>query len=378
MKRKTTPMPVESDLSRNDPTRLWRDLSGPVTLKHVALMEKLKAHYVTTSRDDQLAEEIELMIKNAMLRRDPTRPHGADNRCEGTALAVIAQSGAGKTKAMEHFLKDNPFFPNYGDSRGGCPLITVQTRSPATLAQLGMATMHGCGYPSQTHKAENEAWSLARFQLRHQNILISHYAEAQRIIKQQNRAERGKIVETLASLMTDLEWPLYLVLSGLQDLEKLFQNDFIDDLDKQARESHATLTRRTRFVEFKSIHPVHDRKDLDRGVGEYEKLAGVSLKIAKEPEMRERICHAGARQFGLFFELLVMAIEVCVLSSRKAVTLQDFEAAYAARTMQPIELNVFASNYWREIDTTIIQHRKEDDEEDQPKPKKEKPRRSDT
>ena len=204
MKQKTkSTLPLENS-SLNDPTRLWREMSGPATLKHAALMEKVKAHYVTTSRDDQLAEEIELMIKNAMLRRDPSRPHGADNRCEGTVLAIIAPSGAGKTKAMDRFLKDNPFFPNYGNPRGGCPLVTIQTRAPATLAQLGMATVQACGCPAQGHKPENEAWTLARFQIRHQNILVCHYAEAQRIIKQKNRIERGKIVETLASLTTDL------------------------------------------------------------------------------------------------------------------------------------------------------------------------------
>jgi hypothetical protein len=72
-------------------------------------------------------------------------------------------------------------------------------------------------------------------------------------------------------------------------------------------------------------------------------------------------------------------IDVCVLSGRKVATLQDYADAYAAKTMQPVELNVFAADYWRDIDTTIIQHRpKADEEEYEPGPKKKKPRRSDT
>lgn len=376
MKRKTPSTPAESP--PRDPVKLWRQLSGPVTLKHVALMEKLKAHYVTTTRDEDLAERIDRMIRDSMLRRDLSRPEGADNRGEGTAIAIIAPSGAGKTKAMQHFLKDNPYFPNYRNPLGSCPLVTIQTRAPATLAQLGMATLRACGYQTRTHLPENEAWPLARFQMQHQNVLVPHYEEAQRIIKQQNRIERGKIVETLASLLTDLDWPLNPILSGLRELEKLFDDDFLDAPTAQERESLATLRRRTKFVQFRPLDPKHDRKDLDRGLGEYEKLAGISLKVAKETEMRARICHGAARQFGLFFELTVGAIDICVMSDRKVVTLQDYADAYAARTLQPVELNVFESDYWQDIDTTIIQHRpKADDEEDEPKTERGKPRRSD-
>lgn len=378
MKRKAPSTPPDSDTPSNDPIKLWRRLSGPATLKHVALMEKLKAHYVTTSRDEDLAQKIDFMIMENMERRDLSRPEGVNNRGEGSAVAIIAPSGAGKTKAMQHFLKDNAFFPNYRDPQGGCPLITIQTRSPATLGQLGLATVHACGYRTKSHLPENEAWALARFQMQHQNILVPHFEEAQRIIKQKNRVERSKIVETFAGLMTDLDWPLNPILSGLRELRNLFDADFLDEPTPEARESHATLTRRTRFAEFHPIDPTHDRKDLDRGLGEYEKLAGVSLKVAKETEMRARICHGAARQFGLFFELTVGAIHVCVLSGRKVVTLQDYADAYAARTLQPVGLNVFESDYWRDIDTTIIQHRpKPDDEEDEPKKKREKPRRSD-
>jgi hypothetical protein len=367
------------DPLRADPTKRWREISGPKTLKHIALLEQLRAHYVVCERDERLAAEIQRMIENAMLRRDPWRPKGADNRCEGMAVAIIAPSGAGKSKAMAHYLKDNPYFPNYGNPDGGCPLITVQTRAPTTLAQFGMATLHACGYPAGTHKRENEAWALARFQIQNQNILFAHYEEAQRIIKQKNRVERGKIVETLAGLMTDLDWPTYLILSGLGQLKKLYQDDFLNDPDPYEREAHITLTRRTRFVEFHAVHPKQDRTDLDRGIGQYEKLAGVSLKIAKEPEMRERICHAAARQFGLFFELAVLAIDVCVRSGRKVVTLQDYADAYASKTLEPIELNVFHNPHWRDIDTRIIQRRPgSDDDEDEVEDRMTKPRRSDT
>jgi hypothetical protein len=364
----------EHDLLRSDPTKRWRELSGPKTLRHLALIEKLKAHYVESDRDVRLATEIQRMVENAMLRRDLARPDGADNRCEGTALVLLGASGSGKTKAMEHYLKNNPYFPNYGEPDGGCPLITVQTRAPCTLRQLSNSTLRAAGYLGLGLKQENEAWAQACLQLERQSILFVHYAEAQRIIKQKNRIERGKIVETLAGLLTDLDWPIHLIMSGLSQLKKLFQDDFLDDPDPHEREAHITLKRRTRFVEFAPVHHQNDRKVLDEGIRQYAKLAGVSLAIAKEPEMRERICHGAARQFGRFFELTVLAIDVCVASGRKEVTLEDYADAYASSTTEPEELNVFAVDHWRDIDTRLIHSRPEPDVVDGDKPKKPKPK----
>jgi hypothetical protein len=57
--------------------------------------------------------------------------------------------------------------------------------------------------------------------------------------------------------------------------------------------------------------------------------------------------------------------------------LNDYEAAYAGRTLQPIELNVFAHDHWRDIDTTIIQHRPKADDEGDESGRKDAPRRTD-
>jgi hypothetical protein len=359
--------PSEEIPPRSDAAKRLRDLLGPATRRHVEFKEKLKAHYVTTERDERLKAEIELMIENVAMLRDLSRPPGDGNRFEGTAVAVIAESGAGKTAAMWNYLRGNPFFPNYGDPNGGCPLITVGVKSPCTLRQTGMSVLRAAGYLSRAEKRENEAWAQAHFQVQDQGILFLNFEEAQRIIQQMNRIERKKIIETLAGLMTDQVWALHLILSGLPALMTLFQDSFLEDAkaDSNERNAHITLKRRTRFVEFLPIDIKADRKDLDRGIKEYEKLGDVSLALLKEVEMRGRLCHAAGRQFGLFWELTILAIDVCVRSGRKVVTLDDYADAYAAKTMEPVELNPFAVDHWESIDTSIIQHRP-DDEDDAP------------
>jgi AAA domain len=359
------PAPVSDPQPRPDAAARLRNLLGPATLKHLAFKEKLRAHYVTTARDEELASEIESMIENISLRRDDTRPPGDDNRTEGTAVAIIADSGAGKTRAMLHYLKNNHFFPRYGDPEGGCPLITVGVKAPCNLRNLGMATLRAAGYAARTEKRQNEAWPQAQFQIQDQGILIVNYEEAQRIIQQANKSERRQVIETLAGLMTDPVWPLSLILSGLPELAKLFQQDFLDEHATPAqRLAHATLKRRTRFVNFDAVDLKADRKDLDRGVREYSKIGGVDLELLDDKgETRARVLHAAAHQFGLFWELVVIAIDNCVRSGRTTAELDDFADGYAAKTREPTELNPFAVDHWERIDTSIIQHRVDDDDD---------------
>jgi hypothetical protein len=367
---------------RLDAAKEIRDRLGPATKAHVAFKERLKAHYVATDRDERLKAEIEFMLENVSLRRDPSRPYGDDNRCEGTAVAIIAESGAGKSKALRTYLSDNPFFPEFGDAGGICPLILVSTKSPCTLRNLGMSTLRASGYPSRAEKRESEAWPLAHFQMQGSKRLIVGYEEAQRIIQQRNVVERAKVIETIAGLMTDLVWPMHVILSGLPELTGLFQDEFIGPRPRrETRDAHVTLQRRTRFVEFYPIDLDADRKDLDRGIRDYERLARVSLGLLADRKLRGRLCHAAASQFGLFWELTVLAIDACVRSSRKEVTIEDYQDVYAARTLQPVELNPFAVDHWERIDTSIVQRRGYDDDDEVPRGKaykKPERRREDT
>lgn len=357
---KISPMAAMPFTARPDAAKLIRDRLGPATQAHIEFKEKLRSHYVATDRDERLAGEIELMIENVSQRRDHARPHGDDNRCEGTAVAIIADSGSGKTRALLHYLKKNEFFPGYGQPDVHCQLITVGVKAPCTLRNLGMATLRAAGYRSRIEKRQNEAWPQAQFLIQEQQILFVNYEEAQRIVQQAKLNERKQVIETLAGLMTDTVWPLHLILSGLPELTRLFQDDYIATARPEERDAHVTLKRRTRFVEFFPIDLKADRHILDRGIKDYGKLGGVSMALLGNPQTRARLQHASARQFGLFWELTVFAIDVCVRSGRKVVTLDDYADGYAARTRQSVELNPFAVDHWETIDTSIIQHRPDD------------------
>ncbi|GAB9167441.1 hypothetical protein BDS110ZK4_30300 [Bradyrhizobium diazoefficiens] len=358
--------------ARLDAVARWRSLLGPSTLSHLAFKEKLRAHYVETYRDELLRNEMEMIIENTVLKRQLDRPAGADNRGEGTAIAIVAESGAGKSRAMLHYLDGNEFFAEIPG--GGRPLIRVAVKAPAILRNLGMATLRAAGYASRIEKLQSESWAQVQFLLRDLQTLVVNYEECQRIIQNANRKDRKLIVETFAGLLTDLDWPVSLIFSGLPALESLFQTDFIDlKADPKAAEAHDTLRRRTRFVPFPSIDLEADRKDLDRGLREYQKIGDVSLALlAHRSETRARLHHAASRQFGLFWQYVVSAIDICVRSERKEVAIDDFADGYAAETQQPLELNPFAVDHWETIDTSVVQHR---EQEETPEPKKARPER---
>jgi hypothetical protein len=362
--RRATPQYNQSS-DRLDPAKRLRGLMAPADFAHTKLMERLQALYVTSERDDRLAFEIKLMIENVVKKLDPSLPYGPGNRREGMAVAIIAESGAGKTSAMRNYLKGNPAFSGYGAPRSGCQLITVNAKAPCTLAQLGMSTLRAAGYSSRREFRENVVWPRAHFQIEEQMILFVHFEEMQRVMQQKNADERKKIVETMAGLLTDPTWPLHLIVAGLPAIKSLFEEHFPSFAnDASFQRVHQTLRRRTRYVEFGSLDLKGDRKEIDRAFKHYEKVAKVSLAVTKQPEVARRLCHAANRQFGLFFELTVLAIDVCLRAGRKIVTKDDYADAYANRTLEPIDLNPFEAEHWESIDTSIIQSRPEEEEKD--------------
>src|SRR5687767_13218088 len=70
---------------------------GAADLAIIETMERVKARFLTTERDKQLAKQFQWLLRSLVLRADPNRPYGPDNRREARTLVVVGNSGAGKT-----------------------------------------------------------------------------------------------------------------------------------------------------------------------------------------------------------------------------------------------------------------------------------------
>jgi hypothetical protein len=323
-----------------------------------AVMEPLRACYARTGRDDRIEAQMLRLIRSSLKKRYPKRPEGDDNRKAGVGFVVVGGSGSGKTAALEHLLVDHPAFPGYGVV-GSCTFVSVLCPAPSTLAQLGNETLIALGYPPDKPLAEAVAWNRVRRILKKTRVMFLHYDDVHNVLQQKdaNPKELKKIQATFRNLLISRIWPVQLVLSGVGETLDIFKKD-------------RQLKRRLHYVTFKDLVADEAAGWVGEAVRDFARQAG--LKYVEKPGVMlvDRLIHAAAYQFGLVFELLLDAIENALLAKRRTFGIDDFIEAYAERTSQPEELNIFESPGWQVIDPGIIFEKENEDEEAGPKKKR--------
>lgn len=337
-----------------DPTAYLRSLWTDEEASSNATIENVQGIYVSSDRDDDLQQRLQRLVLNAARRRDPRLPHSADNRAPGKGLTIVGASGAGKSTLLQETFKSNThFFPNYADREAWCPLVSIGAPAPCTLLQLATRILERLGYDTARVLKENVAWLRVRDQLQLQKILFLHIDDPQHVLHQLSEEEVQKVRDTLKDLMTSLDWPVQLILSGLPELIPFVRKD-------------RQLRRRLRFMHLDRLSSEIHTEFVAEAVVKYTETAGIKLDIAAEDALANRLMHAGQYEMGITLEILGEAIE-CALERRgRKLTLEDFADAYAARNLMPDDQNPFLARAWDTIDTSLLQPKEpgKDDEED--------------
>jgi hypothetical protein len=349
--------------TRDDPTAMFRSLLPPKAETAKGLKERLRAKYIVSSRDEDVDLQALEQITNCTLRKNPDLPYSGTNRPEATGFVIIAESGAGKTKALQHFLQTSAFFKGYGIKDSDCQLIRISAPSPLTLRTLGMAVVRAM-YRTKREYKESEAWPRAYFLLEEKMIFFILIEDIQHVLHQKNNdAEIQEIIDTLKNLMNNQEWPVYLIMTATPEIKPFLELDW-------------QLRRRLKYVEFKPIDAVADFDHLTAAMADYGKEANVSIVITKNREVLARLCHAANYQMGYAFEIFVDALLVCLGDRRRKLTIDDFADAYSDRSTEPLLLNPFLADDWQSIDCKHIhKHPPQVPEDVTPKKKRKRTRR---
>jgi hypothetical protein len=326
----------------SDPSAYLRAQLDAGQLRQLETIEKAKTIYMTSDRDEELSGHIKRLTTNASVRRDPTKPHSADNRDPGKGMVLVAPSGAGKSTLLEETFRNHPAFPNFGSADAWCPLIRIGAPSPSTLAQLAIRALEPMGYDIVREIRENNAWLRVRQQLRINNILFLSIDDLQHVLHGFSEEEIQKVRDTLKDLMTNPDWPVQLILTGIPEVLSFFRKD-------------RQLRRRLRFMHLTKLTPKQHAEFLKESVEHYAAETGLRLAIPETDDLVARLLHAGQYEMGMTLEILSEAVEHAVDRNSKSVTLGDFANAYAARNLMPDDQNVFFSSAWHNIDTTRLQ-----------------------
>jgi hypothetical protein len=302
------------------------------------IMERVRAKYISSDRDQKLEEAIESLIKRTKRRANPGLPASMSFRPEARAVAVVGNSGAGKTTGCERLFARHPAFAGY--DKPGCSLISVVVPGSCTLRVLGRLILEGLGYPLLADRREHIVLEMMRQRLYGQNVGFLHLDEIQNITTAANVVEADRIRNWLKTFLNNKRKPIALILSGLPEITGFLQAD-------------TQIRRRTRFLEFQSLTTA-DINDAYGILVDFAAVAELSVDPAAENTLVPRLLHAALFEMGTMIELIHEAIDEALSTDAKQLTMTAFAAAYADRTGSAASANPFVARDWHNVNCSVV------------------------
>ncbi|MBK4218083.1 ATP-binding protein [Paracoccus caeni] len=258
---------------------------------------------------------------------------------EARSIALIGNSGGGKTTAARHLITSHPGLVLHDPVSSRMDVASLPVPTPATLKFVGQTTLAALGFQLQRDRTAQTIWDMVKDHLQARRTLFLHYDEAQDLAAHQTPKELTSVVNTLKSLMQHPVWPVGLILTGTIELKTIINHD-------------AQLARRVYPVEFPQLDLAFDADRVQRLLHLYADRA--LLTVAEEvgtPEFAARLIHAGAREFGLLIELVIAALEEAMMGNADALRIQHFTAMFRKRAGCIDGLNPFVAEDFERIES---------------------------
>jgi len=261
---------------------------------------------------------------------------------EARGLAVIGNSGSGKSTGLGHFFRKSGTLSLLADGNDTADVASFLVPSPATLKGVGISCLSGLGYPLMRDRTAGIIWQLVQGHLRELKVMFLHLDEAQDLMGSQSKPEMVAVVNTLKGVMQNPHWPVSIVLSGLPELLTLL------NLDTQ-------LGRRFAPIYFSPLNDVDDGRNVRSLVCQY----CAAIAVDPDPELQSddfisRLIHAAANEFGILIEIVIGAIEICIRRNETILAKQHFVAEFLRRTGCANDLNPFVRTNFTAIDPKVL------------------------
>ncbi|MFN3276337.1 MAG: ATP-binding protein [Paracoccus sp. (in: a-proteobacteria)] len=245
-----------------------------------------------------------------------------DRRFEARGLLVTGPSRIGKSAETAHLLaKVNDGSTVMPDGRPA-NIVSVVLAGTMTWKDLGVHTLvEGLRLPTKGKVTQREIWDMVRFQAQAQGVHGIHYDECQHIFPKKSAEGRAMILDSFKSLLKHPDWPLMLVLSGVDELVGHIASE----------EPLAYLLRPVQFLEI-SLQRPEDQQELNSLCFAYANKAGVDFSALSSLDFFRRLnCACGSR-WGLFIEMLIDACVTAAGSGASALRSEHFCRVFASGT----------------------------------------------
>jgi len=255
---------------------------------------------------------------------------------EGRGIAVIGESGSGKTTAIQRILRRI----DAADAESGeFRWISIRVPTPATQKDLARAILHALAFQIQSNTTASRMWELVNYHLHLRKCWLIHLDEGQELGGRGSEVEKAGVINALKSLMQIPDWPTNLVVSGTPELHDLLTQD-------------PQLSRRFFITRFLPVTEFDARDDVAELVARYAGLADLPLAPdLADVEFVPRLLHAGREQLGIVVELIIGALTRALADGHLALGIRDFARFYAERTGEVAGRNPFLVPDFRSLNT---------------------------
>lgn len=297
-------------------------------------LSKVKSVYVTCGRDRLLAEQFSRFFGLMMATN-------SGKRDDGRAFFVTGESGAGKSRAIDHLL-DNfaPLAPQQNSFGTITPAISVSLRGPCTLAMLGRRILSAAGYPVRQDVEQGKLWDMLPEQLHHRKVLVVHIDETQHMIRQTEKdSERKNLANAFKSVMNYKPWPVSFIMSGMPQTTELSR------LDEQ-------IERRGDFFVLPPVSMPEERVLVLRILEKLLSAADLTAPGLAETDVPDRVAHAARYQYGRIAQVVLAAIACTLDRGDTVVDREQFARAYLdhSHARGRDEMNPFLTDEWRKLE----------------------------
>ena len=296
-----------------------------------SLRVAVRKMYIENSYDERLDELLAGVVENKM-----DFDAGAASPRRG--FFVIGQAGSGKSWSIRRALASNPDLQprinEYGERRPQYLSLKVGNKAASINLVSDLLKAMDLPHDGREKKMTDELMN----QFKQRGIWLLHLDELQHTVRSNTTKAFEAIQDLLKGMLDNEEWPLHMILSGVDRIKKI--------------EEELQIDRRSGGLTF---YPMTSPANNDRIQGLMTTIAveacGLELDDKlKTEEFYERLCMAKRGAWGTMIETIQSVSFAALKRGRRTLKITDFARDYEATKGCPVSENLFVAPNFRDLD----------------------------
>lgn len=256
-------------------------------------------------------------------------------------FAVIGESGTGKSTALARALDEMDVLRPYQNEDGELriPFVSVEVSKTSMTKDLAVQVLKKLGQSADRNAKEDLLYETLKIQLREAGTLFLHIDEAQHLQRSGTAAAVRNLQDRFKSLLVIPDWPLHLILSGVEELSDLFMGD----------QQLANRSLVMRFQPLKYPADISLAKTILKDVA----VENCHLKLDKSLETDDflgRLIQATGGGAGTMIEMVRSASYKALSKGHTKLDPKDFEFIYSRTSGSLPQDNIITAKNWGNID----------------------------